>query len=64
MPAMIWIDDALAGFGVESVDLTQVSVIVFDKALLHDGGTIAVSYGTHDRKRSELPEKLKLSQTK
>ena len=64
MPAMVWIDDKLAGFGAESADLSRVSVVFFDQALLKEGATISVSYGQNDPQRVELPEKLKLGSAK
>lgn len=64
MPALIWIDDTLVGVGVESPDLTRVSVIIFDRTLLREGATISVAYGEHDPQRTDLSEKLKLGSTK
>jgi hypothetical protein len=61
MPAMVWIDDVLLGYGVESADLQKISVITFDRSLLRDGAAIALSYGENDPSRSELPERLALA---
>ena len=61
MPAMIWIDNVLLGFGVESADLQKISVITFDRSLLRDGAAISLSYGENDPARTELPERLALA---
>jgi hypothetical protein len=45
MPAMVWIDNVLLGYGVESPDLQRISVITFERSLLRDGASIALSYG-------------------
>ncbi len=37
-PAVIWIDDDILGYGAESEELTEISVITFDRALLREGG--------------------------
>jgi len=60
MPAMVWIDNVLLGYGVESTDLQKISVITFDRSLLRDGAAIALSYGENDPARTELPERLAL----
>lgn len=64
MPAMIWIDNVLLGYGVESVDLQKITVITFDRSLLRDGAAIALSYGESDPARTELPERLALPTTR
>jgi len=61
MPAMVWVDNVLLGYGVESSDLQKISVITFDRSLLRDGAVIAVSYGENDPARTELPERLTLA---
>lgn len=61
MPAMVWVDNVLLGFGVESADLQKISVITFDRSLLRDGAAIALSYGENDPARTELPERLALA---
>ena len=60
MPVMVWIDNVLLGYGVESTDLQKISVITFDRSLLRDGAAIALSYGEDDPARTELPERLAL----
>ncbi|HEU4386365.1 MAG TPA: hypothetical protein VFV34_01120, partial [Blastocatellia bacterium] len=60
MPAIIWLDGNKLGVGVESPDLTQISVIVTDRALLQDRGKITVSYSEDRSDEIELPERLAL----
>ena len=62
MPAVIWLDDTAIGYGVESEDLDEITVITYDEAALVEGATIYLSYGDKKNKedRSALPEKLKL----
>lgn len=64
MPALVWLDDNLAGQGAENPDLSELSVIIFDRALLREGATISVSYDEDDPDRMALPEKLKLGSLK
>jgi len=66
LPAVIWIDDAVVGYGVESEDLDAVTAVTFDASLLRDGATLYVSYGNKENKegRTALPEKLKLNAAK
>ncbi|HMG33314.1 MAG TPA: hypothetical protein VKM94_05195 [Blastocatellia bacterium] len=61
MPAMVWVNGKLIGLGVESADLTRITVLVFDRALLIENGSIEVGYGESDRARTSLPERLTLS---
>lgn len=62
LPAVVWVDDVAVGFGIESEDLKEISVITYDESLLRDGATLYVSYGDKEKKegRTALPEKLKL----
>jgi hypothetical protein len=66
MPAVIWVDDTAIGYGIESEDLTEITVITYDEAALKDGATIYLSYGDKKNKedRSALPEKLTLGAAK
>lgn len=66
LPAVIWIDDAAVGFGVESEDLDALTAVTFDASLLRDGATLYVSYGDKENRqgRTALPEPLKLGTTK
>jgi hypothetical protein len=63
MPAVIWLDETAIGYGIESEDLTAITVITYDEAALKDGATIYLSYGDKQNKegRAALPEKLKLN---
>lgn len=62
MPPVIWLDETAIGYGVESEDLTEITVITYDEAALVEGATIYLSYGDKKNKedRTALPEKLKL----
>ena len=62
MPAVIWLDDAAVGFGVESEDLDAITAVTFDASLVREGATVFLSYGDKENKqdRTALPEKLKL----
>ena len=64
LPPVIWVGDVAVGNGVENEQLSEVSVLVFDRALLRDGAAIALSYGETKQNRDELPEKLRLTGTK
>ena len=58
LPPVLWIDGVVLGIGHESEDLTEISTIVFDRSLLRDGGTLALSYGFSAQQLSEVPERL------
>jgi hypothetical protein len=60
---IIWIDDKPVGFGMEAPDLKSISVLVFDRTLLHNGASLALSYGENDPGRTSLPEKINISAT-
>ncbi len=45
LPAVIWIDDEIAGFGIENETLSQIRVITFDSSLIREGALISLSYG-------------------
>jgi hypothetical protein len=60
MPAVIWIDDQIAGNGVENETLSQVTAITFDGSLIHDGGVVSISYGEDKQTRQSVPEPLQL----
>ena len=62
MPPVIWLDDTAIGYGIESEELDEITVITYDEALFTEGATIYLSYGDKKNKedRSALPEKLKL----
>jgi len=60
MPAMIWIDDQLVGFGIENESLSEVTAITFDASLIADGGVVSISYGADKEGRARLAPKLQL----
>ncbi|HVF57336.1 MAG TPA: hypothetical protein VM934_14370 [Pyrinomonadaceae bacterium] len=62
MPPVVWIDDVAVGFGAENEDLTEITVVTFDRAALREGANIYLSYGDKENKadRARLPEKLTL----
>jgi hypothetical protein len=66
MPAVIWIDDVAVGYGVENEDLTEITAITYDPALLREAATLYLSYGDKNNKeeRGAVPEKLKLAGVK
>ena len=61
LPAVIWVDDQIVGYGVENERLSEITAITLDRDLLREGGTISLSYGEDKQGRVNLPEKLKLS---
>jgi hypothetical protein len=62
-PPVIWIDDVAVGYGVENEDLTEITVVTYDPALLREAATLYLSYGDKKNKdeRVAVPEKLKLA---
>lgn len=60
LPAVIWIDDQVVGFGVENELLSEITAITFDRSLLREEGTLSLSYGEDKDSRVSLPEKLNL----
>jgi len=66
MPPVIWLDETAIGYGIESEDLDEITVITYDESLLTEGATIYLSYGDKKNKedRTALPEKLKLGGAK
>jgi hypothetical protein len=60
MPAVIWIDDQIVGYGIENETLTQISAITLDNSLLHEGGVVSISYGDNKETRVRLPQRIQL----
>lgn len=56
LPPIISIDSTALLPAQESKDLVEVAAITFDRALLRDGATIALSYGSQ---RTELLERIR-----
>ena len=62
LPPVVWVDDVAVGYGVESEDLTEITVVTYDESLLREGATLYLSYGDKENRedRTALPERLKL----
>lgn len=60
MPAVIWIDDQIVGYGIENETLSQITAITLDNSLLREGGVISLSYGEHKEARVQLPQRIQL----
>ena len=61
MPAVIWIDDHVVGYGIENENLSQITAVTFDESLLTSGGVVSLSYGEDKQGRVRIPEKLQLN---
>jgi hypothetical protein len=57
LPAILWVGDRAIGVGRENANLTEISAITFDRDVLRDGATIALSWGEHGNKYT-LGERL------
>jgi hypothetical protein len=60
MPAVIWIDDQIVGFGIENETLSQITAITFDSSLIHDGAIVSLSYGEDKEGRVRVSQRLQL----
>ena|ERR1700752_3883853 len=60
MPAVIWIDDQVVGYGIENETLSQITAITLDNALLREGGVVSLSYGENKEARVQLPQRIQL----
>ena len=60
MPALIWIDDRIVGYGIENETLSQVTAITLDDSLLREGGAVSISYGENKESRVQLPQRIQL----
>jgi hypothetical protein len=60
MPAVIWIDDQVVGYGIENETLTQITAITLDDSLLREGGVVSLSYGENKDGRVQLPQRIQL----
>ena len=60
LPAVVWIDDAAVGYGVESEDLDEITAVTFDRSLLRDGATLYLSYGDKEEKKDRVALTVKL----
>ena len=61
MPAVIWIDDQIAGYGIENETLSQITAITFDSSLIHEGGVVSISYGEDKEGRVRISQRLRLA---
>ncbi|HEV2706969.1 MAG TPA: hypothetical protein VGV59_13660 [Pyrinomonadaceae bacterium] len=61
LPAVIWVDDVALGYGIESEDLNEITVVTYDAEALREGASLYLSYGDKENKkeRTALPETLK-----
>jgi hypothetical protein len=60
MPAVIWIDDQIAGYGIENENLSQITAITFDSSLIREGGEVSISYGEDKEGRVKISQRLHL----
>ena len=60
LPAVIWVDDQVAGYGIENETLSEITAITFDRSLIHDGAVISLSYGEIKDDRIRFTQKLQL----
>jgi hypothetical protein len=60
MPAVIWIDDQIVGYGIENESLSQITAVTFDGSLISEGGVVSLSYGEDKQGRMRLSQKLQL----
>ena len=61
MPAVIWIDDEIAGYGIENTTLSQITAITFDSSLIREGGVVSISYGEDKEGRVRISQRLRLT---
>ena len=60
MPAVIWIDDQVVGYGIENETLSQVTAITLDDSLIREGRVVSLSYGESKDSRIQLPQGIQL----
>jgi hypothetical protein len=60
LPAVIWIDDQIAGYGIENETLSQITTITFDGDLIRNGAVISLSYGEEKDSRVKIAQGLQL----
>jgi len=61
LPAVLWIDDEIVGYGVENETLSQITAITFDSSLIREGGVVSVSYGEDKERRVRISQRLRLT---
>jgi hypothetical protein len=60
MPAVIWIDDEIVGYGIENETLSQVTAVTVDESLIRAGRVVSLSYGENKESRIQLPQGIQL----
>lgn len=61
MPAVLWIDDEIVGYGIENETLSQITAITFDSSLIREGGVVSLSYGEDKEQRARFSQRLRLT---
>jgi len=61
MPAVLWIDDEIVGYGIENETLSQITAITFDGSLIREGGVLSLSYGEDKEQRARFSQRLRLT---
>jgi hypothetical protein len=61
LPAVLWIDDEIVGYGIENETLSQITAITFDSSLIHEGGVVSLSYGEDKEQRVRISQRLRLT---
>lgn len=60
LPAVIWIDDQIVGYGIENETLSQVTAITLDESLIRPGRVVSLSYGENKDSRIQIPQGIQL----
>jgi hypothetical protein len=60
MPAVIWIDDQIVGFGIENETLNQITAVTLDDSLIREGRVVSLSYSQSRESRIQLPQTIQL----
>jgi hypothetical protein len=60
LPAVVWIDDQVAGNGIENETLSQITAITFDGSLIKEGAIVSISYGENKESRERVPQPIQL----
>jgi len=60
LPAVIWVDDQIVGYGIENETLSQITAVTFDDSVIHDGGVVSLSYGENKEGRTRISQKIQL----
>ena len=61
LPAVLWIDDEIVGYGIENETLSQITAITFDSSLIREGGVVSISYGEDKERRVKISQRLRLT---